>query len=107
MFYALFDLEHDLRHGLRSWATRWGTTGVFVGARVLHLGTSECSPRSVPALPSASGTGSASLRSARLLLYEHLLVRPADLRRLDAAFFTVNGVISFVFFAFVAAGQRL
>ena len=36
-----------------------------------------------------------------LLLYEHLLVRPGDLRRLDAAFFTVNGVISFVFFAFV------
>ena len=38
---------------------------------------------------------------AALLLYEHLIVRPGDLRRLDAAFFTVNGVISVVFFAFV------
>jgi hypothetical protein len=31
---------------------------------------------------------------AALLLYEHLIVRPDDLRRLDAAFFTVNGVLS-------------
>ena len=38
-----------------------------------------------------------------LFLYEHSLVRPGDLRRLDAAFFTVNGIISVVFFAFVLA----
>ena len=38
---------------------------------------------------------------AALLAYEHSLVRPGDLRRLDAAFFTVNGVISVVFLAFV------
>ena len=37
-----------------------------------------------------------------LLLYEHLIVRPDDLRRLDAAFFTVNGVLSITFFVFVA-----
>jgi 4-hydroxybenzoate polyprenyltransferase len=40
---------------------------------------------------------------AALLAYEHSLVRPGDLRRLDAAFFTVNGLISIVFFAFVLA----
>jgi len=39
---------------------------------------------------------------ALLLAYEHSLVRPGDLRRLDAAFFTVNGVISLIFFACVA-----
>ena len=39
---------------------------------------------------------------AGLLLYEHSLVRPGDLRRLDAAFFKINGVISVVFFVFVA-----
>ena len=38
-----------------------------------------------------------------LLAYEHSLVRPGDLRRLDAAFFTMNGVISVAFFAFVLA----
>jgi len=40
---------------------------------------------------------------ALLLAYEHSLVSPNDLRRLNAAFFTMNGVIATVFFAFVAA----
>jgi 4-hydroxybenzoate polyprenyltransferase len=44
---------------------------------------------------------------AALLAYEHSLVKPGDLRRLDAAFFTVNGVISVVFFAFVLAEAAL
>ena len=43
---------------------------------------------------------------AGLLAYEHSLVRPGDLRRLDAAFFTMNGVISVAFFAFVARRRR-
>jgi 4-hydroxybenzoate polyprenyltransferase len=38
---------------------------------------------------------------AGLLAYEHSLVRPGDLHRLDTAFFTMNGVISVAFFAFV------
>ena len=46
-------------------------------------------------------TGSASPRSRRCSPTSTLLVRPGDLRRLDAAFFTVNGVISIVFFGFV------
>jgi hypothetical protein len=40
---------------------------------------------------------------AGLLTYEHSLVRPGDLRRLDTAFFTMNGVISVAFFLFVLA----
>ena len=40
---------------------------------------------------------------AALLVYEHSLVRPDDLRRLDAAFFTMNGVISVAFAVFVIA----
>ena len=39
---------------------------------------------------------------AALLAYEHLLVKPSDLSRVNAAFFTMNGVISVVFFAFIA-----
>ena len=46
-------------------------------------------------------SGLATVAVAVLLAYEHSLVRPGDLRRLDAAFFTVNGVISIVFFGFV------
>jgi 4-hydroxybenzoate polyprenyltransferase len=44
---------------------------------------------------------------AALLAYEHSLVHPNDLRRLDAAFFTVNGVISVVFLLFVLAEVTL
>jgi 4-hydroxybenzoate polyprenyltransferase len=40
---------------------------------------------------------------AALLAYEHSLIRPGDLRRLNAAFFTVNGIVSLTFFAFVLA----
>ena len=50
---------------------------------------------------SAPSTGSASPSSPALLAYEHSLVRPGDLRRLDTAFFTMNGVISVAFFVFV------
>jgi 4-hydroxybenzoate polyprenyltransferase len=102
LFYSLFDLGHDLDEGLHSWATRWGEHGVFAGARLLHLGT--------VALLVAAGLGLdvglaywlGVVAVAGLLAYEHTLVRPGDLRRLDAAFFTVNGLISVVFFVFVA-----
>jgi 4-hydroxybenzoate polyprenyltransferase len=101
LFYALLDLDHDAREGLRSWATRWGTSGVFAGARAAHAAT--------VAFLAAAGAGLhlgvwywlGVAAAAALLVYEHLLVRPGDLRRLDAAFFTVNGVISIVFFGFV------
>ncbi len=101
LFYALFDLEHDRREGLHSWATRLGERGVFAGARCFHA-------VSVGFLAAAGAGLAAGLFYwaglavvAALLLYEHSIVRPGDLRRLDAAFFTVNGVISVAFFAFV------
>jgi 4-hydroxybenzoate polyprenyltransferase len=40
---------------------------------------------------------------ALLLLYEQSIISPTDMRRMNAAFFTLNGVISVVFFGFVAA----
>jgi 4-hydroxybenzoate polyprenyltransferase len=102
LFYSLFDLEHDRAEGLHSWAVRFGERGVFGGARVFHT--------VAVALLAAAGLGlDVSLfywlgvaATAALLVYEHSIVRPGDLRRLDAAFFTLNGVISVVFFAFVA-----
>ena len=39
---------------------------------------------------------------AILLLYEHSIISPKDLRRMNAAFFTLNGVIAVVFFLFIA-----
>jgi 4-hydroxybenzoate polyprenyltransferase len=103
IFYSLFDVEIDRAQGLHSWAVRFGERGAFVGARVMHLAT--------VVLLAAAGLGIgvdwwywAGVASvAGLLAYEHSLVRPGDLRRLDAAFFTMNGVISVAFFAFVFA----
>jgi 4-hydroxybenzoate polyprenyltransferase len=103
LFYSLFDAEHDRAQGLRSWAVRFAERGVFVGARLHHLGT--------VALLTVAGLGlevgalywAGVAAVAALLAYEHMLVRPGDLRRLDAAFFTVNGVISIVFLGFVLA----
>jgi 4-hydroxybenzoate polyprenyltransferase len=103
LFYALFDVDVDLEQGLHSWATRFGERGAFVGARILHLATIVF--LTVAGLGLHVGplywVGVASV--AGLLVYEHSLVRPGDLRRLDAAFFTMNGVISLAFFVFVLA----
>jgi 4-hydroxybenzoate polyprenyltransferase len=102
LFYSLFDVEHDRREGLHSWATRFGERGVFVGARVFHVGTVLLLALAGAGLGVDVWYWLGVAVTAALLAYEHSLVRPGDLRRLDAAFFTVNGVISVVFFAFVA-----
>jgi 4-hydroxybenzoate polyprenyltransferase len=103
LFYSLFDLEVDREQGLHSFATRFGERRLFWGARLAHAAT--------VALLAAVGVG-LGLNAiywlgvaavAVLLAYEHALVRPGDLRRLNAAFFTMNGVISVVFFGFVLA----
>lgn len=102
LFYSLFDLEHDRSVGLHSWATRFGVDGVFAGARAFHV--------AAIALLAAAGAGRSAgapywiglAAVAALLLYEHTIVSPGDLRRLNAAFFTVNGAISLVFAFFVA-----
>ncbi|HEY6150006.1 MAG TPA: UbiA-like polyprenyltransferase [Gaiellaceae bacterium] len=100
-FYALLDLEIDCAQGLESIAVRFGERGAFLAARAFHLGT--------VALLVAAGLGLdvgvlywlGVAVVAALLAYEHSLVRPGDLRRLDTAFFTMNGVISVAFFLFV------
>ena len=103
LFYSLLDLEVDRAQRLQSVAVRFGERGVFLGARLFHAAT--------VALLVAAGLGlDVGVRYwlgvaavAGLLAYEHSLVRPGDLRRLDTAFFTMNGVISVTFFVFVLA----
>ena len=103
LFYSLFDAEVDRREGLHSWATRWGERGVFRGARALHALTVALLAVAGLGLPVGTFYWAGVLIVAVLLAYEHSLIRPGDLRRLDTSFFTVNGVISVAFFLFVLA----
>ena len=103
VFYALFDLDHDRAEELHSWPVRFGERGSFAGARLLHVGTVALLALAGAGLDAGLLYWLGVVAVAALLAYEHSLVRPGDLRRLDAAFFTVNGVISIVFLAFVLA----
>jgi len=100
-FYALFDVDVDREQRLHSIATRFGVRGAFLGARISHAATIACLVAAGLGLPVGALYWIGVAAVAALLVYEHMLVRPGDLRRLDAAFFTMNGVISVVFAAFV------
>ena len=100
-FYALFDVDVDRAQGLHSIATRFGVRGAFAGARISHLAAVACLVAAGLGLPVGALYWIGVSAVAALLAYEHSLVRPGDLRRLDAAFFTMNGVISVAFAAFV------
>jgi 4-hydroxybenzoate polyprenyltransferase len=107
ILYALQDVSFDRENGLYSVPATVGETKALGIARVLHLGT-------VAAL-SIAGLGAGAgvlyfvgvLVAGALLLYEHSLVKADDFSRLDAAFFTMNGVISIVFFGFVFTERLL
>ena len=105
LFYALFDRAVDVEQGLHSWAVRFGERGAFAGARLLHAVTIVALVVTGLGLDSVTwGYWAGVALTGALLAYEHSLVRPGDLRRLDAAFFTMNGVISVAFFGFVLLG---
>jgi len=101
LFYSLFDLEIDRAQGLYSVSSRFGERAAIAAARCLHAAT--------VVLLAVVGLGLAAgwwywlgvVCVGALLAYEDALVRPGDLSRLDAAFFTMNGVISVAFFVFV------
>jgi 4-hydroxybenzoate polyprenyltransferase len=102
ILYACQDFEHDRKVGLNSVPQAFGMPAAFWLARLFHLGMLAlllwiCALFSLGPI---AYVGVALV--AALLLYEHLIVSPADLSRMDAAFFTMNGVIAFVFFAAVA-----
>jgi len=103
LLYALFDLEIDRAQGLHSLPVRFGIGATFWSSRACHLAAVVLLV--VPGLGLPVGAlywlGAAAV--AILLAYEHALVGPRDWRRLDTAFFTMNGVISLALFAFVLA----
>ena len=103
ILYACQDYEFDKQTGLHSVPRHWGISPALWVARVFHIVMLVF----LALLLSAFGLGKLAAIGvavvAALLIYEHALVSSEDLSKLNAAFFTMNGVISVVFFAFVAA----
>jgi 4-hydroxybenzoate polyprenyltransferase len=103
VLYACQDYEHDRDAGLYSLPRAIGIPKAFWAARAMHLAMLGLLIW-FGLLFHFLALGWAGIAAVALLLaYEHSIVSPRDLRRLNAAFFTMNGVIAMVFFAFVAA----
>jgi 4-hydroxybenzoate polyprenyltransferase len=102
VLYACQDHDHDRAAGLRSLPQSIGIPAAFWAARIMHMAMLAllCWFALLFHFGLAGWLGIAA--AALLLTYEHAIVSPRDLRRLNAAFFTMNGVIAFVFLCFVA-----
>jgi 4-hydroxybenzoate polyprenyltransferase len=105
VLYALQDVQFDREHGLYSLPSALGEKRALFVSRVLHVLTVTCLSLVGAATFGGSAGGSyyavGVAITAALLVYEHSLVKHDDFSRLDAAFFTMNGVISIVFFGCV------
>ena len=105
MLYAIADMEFDRAAGLHSIPARFGITGALVASRVCHALT-------VILLLAALNLGDAGwagylggVAVAGLLLYEQMLVSADDQSKLNAAFFTMNGIIAVVLAAFIVIDE--
>jgi len=102
IIYSCQDAGFDRERGLHSVPAVLGLKGALAVSVLLHVVTVAC----LLALPSLVPLGAAYYVGvaviAAVLAYEHWIVRPDDLSRIDKAFFDLNGYVSLAFFAFVA-----
>lgn len=100
VLYALQDEEHDRKAGLQSVPARWGTKKALLVSAVLHAGMLAL----LIAVWRLSGGGilfaAGIAATAGALLYQHAIVKPGDLSRVNTAFFTANGFVSVALAAF-------
>jgi 4-hydroxybenzoate polyprenyltransferase len=102
VIYSCQDYEFDVAQGLFSLPRRFGIAGALWIARAMHVAMILCLAALVVqfhlGVLAVAGVAAVVL----LLLYEHRMVKATDLSRVDAAFFTVNGYVSVLFFVFWA-----
>jgi 4-hydroxybenzoate polyprenyltransferase len=107
VLYSLQDQGFDSKAGLHSIPVRLGTVGALWVSGLLHVVTAAC----LVAVGVLLGRGAAYfagvLLVCALLGYEHAIVKPGDLSRIDKAFFDLNGYVSVGFFACVLLDQIL
>ncbi|HJQ20399.1 MAG TPA: UbiA-like polyprenyltransferase [Gemmatimonadaceae bacterium] len=101
IFYSLQDVEFDRAQQLQSVPAAMGAQSAIVVARVMHLLSVAFLALVGIAVHGGAFYWAGVVLSAALLAYEHSLVREDDLTKLDAAFFTMNGMISILFFFLV------
>src|ERR1700732_321623 len=107
VIYACQDHDYDRTHDLHSLPRYLGIRNALVIARLFHVVMLGLLVSVVVVFGLGKLTVAGVIAVAALLLYEHILVRHNDLSKLNAAFFTMNGVISVVFFFFVAGDLLL
>jgi 4-hydroxybenzoate polyprenyltransferase len=103
IIYSCQDYDFDVREGLFSIPRVMGIAGALRIAQALHLAMILSLVSLVWTLHLGMLALAGVAAVAALLLYEHSLVKPNDLSRVNAAFFTMNGYVSMLFFVFWAA----
>jgi 4-hydroxybenzoate polyprenyltransferase len=107
VLYACQDFDFDRQTGLHSIPRFVGVRAALWIARGFHLVMVGLLVALLIVFAMGKLAACGVMVVILLLLYEHSLVRPNDLSKLNAAFFTMNGVISVLFFVFVAADVLL
>ncbi len=103
IIYSCQDYEFDRREGLFSLPARLGIAGALNVSRLFHIAMLGCLAALAVSLSLGLAAWIGIAAVAALLLYEHRLVHADDLSRVDAAFFTMNGWVSVLFFLFWAS----
>jgi len=103
IIYACQDYEFDVREQLYSLPRGLGIARALAVSRLLHAGMIACLLALVGALDLGALALAGVAAVAGLLIWEHRLVKPGDLSRVNAAFFQMNGYASVLFFFFWAA----
>jgi 4-hydroxybenzoate polyprenyltransferase len=97
ILYALSDREFDRGAGIYSIPARFGVPAALVISAALHLGTVAA----LTAVGVSAGLGTIYFAGVAAVVaifaYEHSIVRPSDLSRVDVAFFNLNGYVSLVY----------
>lgn len=100
VFYAMQDIDFDKKHGLYSIPSAFGIKTSLWIARLFHLITIGLLLSLIPIFNLGALYLFGVLIASALMLYEHSLIKPADLSKLDMAFFNMNGYISITIFVF-------
>ncbi|MCD9021202.1 UbiA-like polyprenyltransferase [Cohnella silvisoli] len=100
VIYACQDVDFDRKEGLHSIPAKFGIARALGIARMFHALTAAGFALLLIMTDLSWWYFAGMIVAAALLLYEHRLVKPNDLSKLNAAFFTMNGVLSAVIFIF-------